>query len=368
MKIKQAELFKIRLPVLAPFRTGFGVVTERILVWVKLTDENGLVGYGESANLELPFYEPEYNDSMMLLLKKYLIPKIIDKNINTIQDLEGVFSVIKANNFAKTVVEAAFWHLEMQKRNEPLRKLWGGSKTKIPVGISIGLGKDLNTSIKKILDYIDKFNPNRTKIKIKPGVDIKLIEAIREKHPKLRLTVDANASYTLKNINIFKELDRFDLTMIEQPLNYDDFVDHSILQKQIKTPICLDESIGSYHDAEQAVKLGACKIMNIKPPRVGGYWISKKISEFCEKNNIPVWCGGMLESGWGQLFNSSIATLSNFTFENDICLTKWYLKDDILEEPIVETNGFVDIEATDRLFKIDHKKLKKYTIEKIIVE
>ena len=156
--------------------------------------------------------------------------------------------------------------------------------------------------------------------------------------------------------------------MIEQPLNFNDIVDHATLQKELKTPICLDESISSYQLAEQALKIGACKIINIKPQRVGGYWQAKKISELAATYNVPVWCGGMVEAGWGQLFNCSIATLPNFTYENDICLTKWYLADDILKEPITEENGKIDVTKTDKLLSlenIDEKKFKRFTVNKI---
>jgi O-succinylbenzoate synthase len=361
MKIKNAEIFKIRLPLISPFRTGFGEIKERILVWLKLNDETGLTGYGESANLEEPIYETEYNDATILLLKKILVPRLIGKNIESIDQLIKTFTDIKGNNFAKAALDAAFWHIEMQKKNKPLWQLWGGVKLKIPVAISIGLDVDLQSSIKKVFSYIEKYSPKRAKIKIKPGIDIKLIAAIRKKYPKLPIMVDANASYTLKDVEIFKKLDQFNLIMIEQPLSFDDLVDHSLLQKEIKTPICLDESIKSLHDAEQAVRIGACKIINIKPQRVGGYWQAKKIARFCQKHNIPVWCGGMIESGWGQLFNSSIATLPNFKYENDICLTKWYLKDDILESPIAETNGHINV--ANLSFNINFKKLNKFKKE-----
>jgi o-succinylbenzoate synthase len=180
--------------------------------------------------------------------------------------------------------------------------------------------------------------------------------------------VDANASFTIKDINIFKELDKYNLLMIEQPLQYNDIVDHAELQKQIETPICLDESAMNYHLVDQALKIGACKIVNIKPQRVGGYWQAKKISELCNEYGVPVWCGGMIESGWGQLFNCAIATLPNFKYENDICLSKWYLADDILTTPIEEVNGIINVNETKDLFKIDEAKFKKYTVSKILVE
>lgn len=367
MKIKKAEIIKIQLPLSQPFRTGFGEMTKRDIIFTKLYDENGTIGIGESANMDLPLYEPEFNDGTILLLKNYLIPLLLNKNIRSITDLESSYAFIRGNNFAKTALEAAFWHLESQRARKPLRVIWGGEKTTIPVAISIGLGTSLSDSISRVLAYIERFNPERAKLKIKPGIDVALIAAVRKKYPKLSLMVDANSSFSIKDIFILKKLDKYDLLMIEQPLAFNDLVDHAILQKQIRTPICLDESISGYHAAEQAIKINACKIINIKPQRVGGYWQAKKISELAGKNRIPVWCGGMIESGWGQLFNCHIATLPNFKYENDICLTKWYLADDILEENIPENCGSVDVSKTDTLFNINEKKFKKYTVTKITV-
>lgn len=368
MNIKYTEIYKIRLPYLTPFTTGFGTLTEANIVFVKLFDETGFVGLGEATNIELPLYEPEFNDGMILLLKQILIPSLLHKKIETIEDLQNTYSRFRGNNLAKIGIEAAFWHIESQRQNKPLRYLWGGVKEKIPVAISIGLADDLTKSIEKVKRYIETYKPKRVKIKIRPGIDIEYVQQIRKMYPDLPLMVDANASYTLQQISILKKLDTFGLLMIEQPLEYNDIVDHAYLQKELKTPICLDESISGFHAAEESIKIGACKIINIKPQRVGGYWQAKLISELANKNQISVWCGGMIESGWGQLFNCNIATLPNYTYENDICLTKWYMADDILNKPISEKDGIIDVSSTDNLFSIDEKKFKRYTIEKIVIK
>jgi o-succinylbenzoate synthase len=366
MKINKAEIIKIELPLAAPFRTGFGVISKREILFLRLFDKNGLVGIGESANMDIPFYEPEFNDASILLLKNYLIPMIVNKNIQSIADLSAVFQKIKGNNFAKTAIESAFWHIQSQLENKPLWALWGGVKSNIPVAISIGLGENLMDSIDRVKKYIETYNPKRVKLKIKPGIDVKLIENIRKKYPHLPIMVDANASFTFKDLDVFKSLDQLDLIMIEQPLAYNDLVDHSLLQKKIKTPICLDESINDLHAAQQAISINACRIINVKPQRVGGYWQAKMISELGQKHGIPVWCGGMIEAGWGQLFNCHIATLPNFKFDNDICLTKWYLADDILESPIPEKDGIINVFATESLFKINQKKFTKYTVNRVV--
>lgn len=365
VKVDKAEIYKLKLPLQKPFRTGFGELVDREIVYVRLYDKfSGLSGLGEAANLEIPIYEPEFNDGTILLLKNYLLPLIINKEFTNISEIEDFYQNIRGNNFAKVAIEAAFWHLVSQIENKPLRNIWGGTKDTIPAGISIGMGTDLKDSISRVLNYIETFNPERAKIKIKPGIDVDLIAEIRKKYPDIPLMVDANASFTYKDKAVFMKLDKFNLKMIEQPFAYNDMIEHSMLQKIIKTPICLDESIGSYKIAEEAIQLGSCKIINIKPQRVGGYWQAKKISELAERNKIPVWCGGMIESGWGQLFNSHIASLPNFKLENDICLTKWYLADDILKDGIPEQNGNIDLTKTDGLFSINEKKFKKYLIYK----
>lgn len=365
MYITRADIYKIVLPLQQPFRTGFGDIIDREIVFVKLFDKSGLVGVGESACLTLPIYEPDFNDGIITLLKDFLIPQLFHKEIASIEDLEKIFVSIRGNNFAKTAIEAAFWHIVAQQQQKSLESLWGGTKKTIPAAISIGLGVSLEDSIRRVLEYIDIHKPQRAKIKIKPGIDIELIQAIRENYPHLPLQVDANASYTLEGVNVFQELDKYNLLMIEQPLQFNDILDHAILQGKINTPICLDESISSFHLAEQAIALKACQIINIKPQRVGGYWEAKKISELAASHNIPVWCGGMIESGWGQLFNCSLASLPNFSLDNDICLTKWYLADDILEEEIVEENGIIELSENAKKFVINESKFKKYTKQKI---
>jgi O-succinylbenzoate synthase len=368
MNVQKAEIYVIRLPLLSPFRTGFGTISERELVFVSLYDKSGIVGIGESANLATPVYEPEYNNTMIVTLQKHLIPLLLNTPIHLIEDLERTYAHIRGNNFAKAAIEAAYWHIVSQQTHKPLRKLWGGVKKSIPVAISIGLGTTIDDSIKKVRTGIETHHPTRAKIKIKPGIDVKLIHTIRKLYPDLPLMVDANASYTVKDVAILKKLDAYGLLMIEQPLAYNDLVDHAWLQKQIRTPICLDESIREYHDAEQAIKLKSCRIINIKPQRVGGYWRAKQISKLCDKHHIPVWCGGMIESGWGQLYNCHIATLANYTYDNDICLTKWYLADDILAHPIQDNAGYIDVSTTDGLFSLDSEKFHAYTKIKIHVE
>lgn len=360
MTIAHASVFIVTLPLISPFRTGFGELTERELVFVKLTDSDGVVGYGESANLAVPIYEPEWNGSMVLLLTRHILPALIGADIPSVDALTSRLSVIRGNNFAKAAVEAAYWHLVSQRNTKPLRELWGGTKQVIPAAISIGLGTTEEESVAKAKDAIDRYSPVRAKLKIRPGIDVGYIERIRNTYPNLPIMVDANASYTPNNVGVMRALDRLGLVMIEQPYAYNDLADHASLARSIQTPVCLDESITSYHTAEEAIALGACSIFNIKPQRVGGYGEAARISRLAGAHGASAWCGGMIESGWGQIFNCNIATLPDFTFENDICLTKWYLADDIIAGAIPERHGVIDVAETDRLLSFDQEKLTRY--------
>lgn len=367
MLIEKAEILKIKLDLKAPFRTSFGVLSQREIILLKLYDKSGIIGLGESANLEIPIYEPEFNNGTIALLEQYLLPGLLHKNIANIAELESFYSHIRGNNFAKVAIESAFWHIEMQKTGRPLYELWGGTQTGVPAAISIGLAGDLETSLAKVISYVNQYSPKRIKVKIMPGMDVDYIRGIRRRFPHLAIMVDANAAYSLNDLELFKALDELNLLMIEQPLSYNDIVDHASLQSRLRTPICLDESITSYELMKQALALKSCQVVNIKPQRVGGYWQAKLISELCGLHNVPVWCGGMIESGWGQLFNVNLATLPNFKYENDICLSEWYLQTDILLKPIPIQAGLIKITDLEDLFTIDEDKLKEHTINNIII-
>lgn len=350
------------------FATSFGTITRKPTVIVKAETDKGLIGYGESAALPFPFYKPETTDICMLVLKNYIAPLVLNKEFQTVEQLMNLLKPIKKNNFAKTGIETAVWMALSIKENLPLSKLLGGIQKKISVGESIGIKKTIEETLEEVaLRKSQGFQ--RTKIKIQPGWDIKLVKAIRQRFSHLPLMVDANSSYTLKDIKTLKMLDNYNLMMIEQPLADDDIVDHSILQKQIKTPICLDESILSVDDARRAIYLKACKIINIKPGRVGGLWESKKIHDLCQKNKVGVWCGGMLETGIGRAFNIAISSLPNFIYPADMSPVNFFFKDDLVKDSfIVDRNGYVRVPNRPGLgFEIDERKIKKYTVEKVVL-
>lgn len=369
MTIKKITLQKVEIPIITSFTTGFGTVSKRPTVIVKVESEEGSIGYGEAAALPFPNYNPETADTCMLVLKDYIAPLVLNKEFENIEKLMDILKQIKNHNFAKTGLETAVWMLFALKKNKSLKEILGGTQNKIAVGESIGIKDSIEETLEEVKLRLDQ-DFRRTKIKIKPGWDIQLVEAIREKFGDIDLMVDANSSYTLNDIETLKKMDNFDLTMMEQPLADDAIIDHSILQKQIKTPVCLDESIHSVEDARRAIYIGACKIINIKPGRVGGLLESKKIHDYCQKNGIGVWCGGMLETGIGRAFNIAVASLPNYIYPADMSPVNFFYEDDLVKDSFaVDKEGFITVPIKVGLgFEVDEEKLEKYTTEKVVVD
>jgi len=366
MKIKKLTIFKIEVPMATSFTTSFGTITNKPTVIVRIEARNNLIGWGESAALPFPFYKPETTDICILVLKNYIAPLVLGKEFKNVSGLMDLLKPIKNHNFAKTGLETAVWMIMSLKQKKSLKQLLGGNKTKISVGESIGIKK----TIKETLAEIElRLNQGfvRTKIKTRPGWDLKLVEAVRKKFGQIDLMIDGNSAYGLKDLETFKKLDNYNLTMIEQPLADDDIVDHSILQNQIKTPICLDESIHSLENTRRAIYLKACKIINIKPGRVGGLLESKKIHDLCLKHQLGVWCGGMLETGIGRAFNIALASLTNFKYPNDMSPYQFFYQDDLVKDSFkVDRQGQINVPDKPGLgFIVDEKKIKKYTVDKI---
>lgn len=364
MKIVKITVKKVEIPMITSFTTSFGTLTRKPTVIVIVQADEGYTGWGESAALPFPFYKPETTDICQLVLKKYIAPLILNKEFNTVDDLMNLLKPIKKNNFAKTGIENAVWMIMSLKEKKSVSKLLGGTQKKIAVGESVGIKKTIEETLEEVaLRKSQGFR--RTKIKIQPGWDLELVKAIRKRFGDIDLMVDANSSYTLKDIETLKKFDDYNLTMIEQPLDDDDIVDHSILQKAIKTPVCLDESIYSVDDARRAIYLGACKIINIKPGRVGGLLESKKIHDLCRKHGIGVWCGGMLETGIGRAFNIAVASLPNYKYPADMSPVNFFYEDDLVKNSfVVDKDGYVKVPSTAGLgFEIDTEKVNHYTVE-----
>lgn len=362
MIIQKAELFIVDLPLIHPFTTSFGTIDKRSTVIIKLFAKNGNVGWGEAPALILPLYNSETVATTMIALQQYLLPFVIGKSFETPQELVSSYAYVKGHNFAKHGLECAFWSLLSNAKGISLSKIFGGTRKHIGVGESIGIHKTINLTLEEISLRLSE-GYQRIKVKIKPEWDIQLVDAIRKKFGNIPLMVDANSAYTLRDIKTLKKLDTFHLVMIEQPLADTDIIDHATLQKQIKTPICLDESILSHDDARKAVELGACKIINIKPGRVGGIVESLKIHDYCRKRSVPVWCGGMLESGIGRAFNIALASLSGFSLPADMSPSSIFYKEDIIDPTyVVDASGYIAVPTVPGLgFSVDEKRLKHYT-------
>ena len=312
MIITSVELREIRLPLIHFFETSFGRTTERRIPLVRVTDKDGAEGWGECTAGEGPFYSDEWAETAWHTIKTFLAPMVIGKEINSARETWELMSAVRGHRMAKAAIETACWDLEAKRLGEPLWKTLGGMHSEISCGVSIGIQDTPEALIEKIETELAG-GYQRIKIKIKPGWDLKIIARVRGKFPDIRLMADANSAYTLADVNLFKELDQFRLMMIEQPLAHDDIFDHAELQKQIKTPVCLDESIHSSEDAKHAIELKAGRVINLKLGRVGGHAQAKKVERVCRENNIPVWCGGMLESGIGRAHNIAMSTLAGFT-------------------------------------------------------
>jgi len=331
VKISRAELLRIGLTMKHSFEVSSKRFQEKDAVLVRLYTSEGIIGYGESGALPSPFYSPEYIDSAYQVLAQYILPDIANRSFASVEELEQTYAWIKGHHFAKIAVEGAFWHVVSQERQVPLHQVWGGTLPRVEVGNSLSIEPTVDILLGKVEVALAQ-GFRRIKIKIKPGFDLEPVIAIRERFGDISLMVDANSGYSLKDIALFRELDRFSLLMIEQPLEHDDIIDHAELQRQITTPICLDESILSYDDARKAIAIGACKIINIKPPRVGGFAASKRIAEYARSLNIGIWCGGMFESGIGKAFNAHLCSLPAFNLPADNSGSRSYYEHDLLAD------------------------------------
>lgn len=362
MKIKSIMCKILDIPLKSFFQTSYGRFSSRqvLLVKVHTSDDQGIA----ECPVLGPFYSPETTQTAQHIIQDHISNAIIGRKINNIEDYVKIVSFIRGHRFAKSGVELALWDLLAKQEGLPLYQLLGGVRCKIPSQISIGVKDNLDHLLQAIKQSLEE-GYRQIKIKIQPGWDKKILENVRKEYPDISLMVDANAAYSLDNIQFFKELDRYNLSMIEQPLHYNDLYNHAKLQEQIETPICLDESIHSLDDAITAIKLGSCKIINIKVFRVGGLYETKKIQRFCVKNNIDVWCGGMIETGLGKAFNLAAASLPGFTLPNDITPSKTYFTDEIIEPPIkMSKDGYITLSDRNGIgYAINNEFIHKYQIK-----
>lgn len=333
MKIEGVELGLVRLTLTAPFTTSFGTTLDRSCIIVQVHGE-GLTGLAECVAFDGPWYSYETISTAWHILKDHLIPELLGVTVTEQEQVWSMFENVRGHNMAKACLEMACWDLAAKARRVSLANLLGGTRDRVAVGVSIGIHPTPTELVETAGRYLSQ-GYGRLKLKIAPGQDVEYVTAVREAFPEAMVQVDANSAYSLRDTSIFKEMDDLNLLLIEQPLGPDDIVDHARLQKELKTPICLDESIHSPDDARHALELGSCRIINIKPGRVGGHTQSRKIHDLCLERGAPVWCGGMLETNIGRAHNVAMASLPGFTLPGDISASSRYYAHDIASPSFV---------------------------------
>lgn len=363
MNIARVEMREIRLRLKHFFETSFGRTVERRILLVRVVGEDGAEGWGECTAGEGPFYSEEWIDGAWEVTRDFLAPMVLDGRAESAAEVGRLMSRVRGHRMAKAGVETACWDLEARRLGVPLWRHLGGTRDEIPCGVSIGI----QDSHAELLEKIEKELADgyqRIKIKIKPGWDRGAVEAVRARFPGILLMVDANSAYTLADAPLFRALDAHRLLMVEQPLAFDDMFDHAELQKQIETPVCLDESVRSAEDARKALALGACRVVNVKLGRVGGHAEARHVERVCREGGVPVWCGGMLESGVGRAHNVAMATLDGFTLPGDVSASSRYWEEDIIVPPVTVTpRGTIRApEAPGIGFEVNRARVESLTV------
>lgn len=362
MKIESVTLREIQMPLVHFFETSFGRVYSRRIILVSIVAD-GIRGWGECVAGEDPFYSPEWIETAWTTMKHYLAPALLSAEMNSGRECQVRFARIRGHNMAKGVMENAVWDAEARLKQQPLWKLLGGTRREIACGVSIGIQDSPEQLLAKIEAELAA-GYRRIKIKVKPGWDLNVLEKIRARWAEILLSVDANSAYTLDQTEHLRKFDAYNLLMIEQPLWHDEIYLHARLQKAIQTSICLDESIRHARDADFALETGACRILNIKVGRVGGFTEAKSVHDVALQHGVPVWCGGMLESGVGRAHNIALSTLENFRLPGDVSASKRYWKEDIIEPEVeVSTNGMIAIsDAPGTGYHVREDLIQKLTV------
>ncbi len=335
MQVRRITLRELHMDLVTPFETSYERMSMRRILLVE-ADVDGVTGWGECVVGETPFYAPETVETAVHILRDFLWPAIKGREFQSAADVWNLLSRVRGHSMAKGGLEAAVWDAESRMKNVPLWKLLGGTLQEIPCGVSIGIKQSLEDLVATVQKEL-ACGYQRIKIKIKPGWDVTAAARVRESFPRIRLMVDANCAYTRSDFPLLQQLEAYYLMMIEQPLGWDDVYSHVELQKLLQTPICLDECIHTEEQAREALELGACRIVNIKLGRVGGYTVARRIHDLCQKRGVPVWCGGMLESGIGRAHNIALSTLPNFSLPGDVSASRRYWHEDIVEPEVTVT-------------------------------
>lgn len=361
MKIEELHLREIRIRLRNPFETSFGTTWDRRILLVEACCD-GVIGWGEVTAGEGPFYNSETTDTAWAIFRKFVAPLVLGKSIRTAADVLELLEPIRGHEMTKAALETALWDVEAQQKGVALSQLLGGTQKEIPCGVSLGIRNDPVQLLSAIeAEMADGYQ--RIKMKIKPGKDLSFIQAVRKRFPEMKLMADANSAYRLKDAALLKEFDAYNLMMIEQPLEWDDMYHHSKLQPMLATPICLDECIHNPGQAEAAVSLGACRIINIKLGRVGGHAEARRIEAFCRGKSVPVWCGGMLESGIGRAHNIAMSTLPGFVLPGDVSASRRYWDEDIIEPEVeVTPQGTIRVPTAPGIgYQVRRKRIDQLT-------
>lgn len=361
IEIQKVKLSIISMPLKRPFSTHLGTVNEREAIIIEVIDKDGISGFGETVAFSSPWYTEETVKTAYHIQKDFIIPKLLKHSLEHPSDFHKIFSFLRGNPMAKSGVETALWDLYAKKKGKSLSELLGGTQTEVLAGAVVA-----TTNVEEALKQIETFletGYERIKVKISPERDIEWLKEIRKVYPDIPLMADANSAYTLQDMDRLKALDEFNLLMIEQPLGMTDIVEHAELQKQMNTPICLDESITNFHDAKSAIQLGSCRVINIKVGRVGGLEPAKQIHNLCIEQGVQVWCGGMIEFGISKAHSITIASLPGFSLPGDLSSSTHYWEEDIVEPAIEMKDGKIQVRKQPGIgYKINRKRLKEVCI------
>ncbi len=366
MKINRFIFHVIENKLKKPFTNSFGTVERRESVIVEAIDDDGVSGWGECVAFSSPWYSEETITTCLHIMEAFLVPLVFAKPVSHPSELKERFREVRRNPMAKAAIEMSIWDLAAKKAGMPLVDFIGATSKKIPAGAVVGMNSPEQMKA-EIQQYLRE-GYRRIKIKISPDCDERVIGNIRHHFPDLPLIADANSAYTLEHIEQLKNLDQYNLLMIEQPLGQGDFADHAVLQQHLHTPICLDESIASFEDAKQALALGSCRVINVKIGRVGGVQEALDIHQFCIDRDVPLWAGGMLETGVSRAFNIALAALPGFTIPGDISSSSRYWEKDIIIPEVKVEDGWIDVRDDPGIgYKVDDRHLKTLTLERKIL-
>ncbi len=359
IEIEEVVLHRVTMPLQMRFETSFGVQTDRDIVLVELQSRDGSVGWGESVALRRPLYNEETTDSVEAFIRNELVPVLLGGKFDHPRNFNASIKHLHGNRMAKYAVESALWDIQAQQQGVPLATLIGGTKSQVDVGVSLGISP-IPELLEEVRDYVNQ-GYRRIKVKVKPGWDVEPLDAIRQAFPDIPLMVDANTAYGPEHEELMAKLDQYELMMIEQPFPEEAWELYARVQAAMRTPLCLDESIHTVSDAEQAIRLKACRIINVKLGRIGGIEAALDLAEVAGRAGIQLWCGGMLETGIGRAYNVAIASLSTFTLPGDTAASRRYWNPDIIDPEVTVDNGQITVPSRPGIgYRVNEHQVARY--------